>query len=85
MQLNNECVFQDQEILIIRAFGPRKKVRSNPMYLKRIFINVDCTIIYFNFTYFVGAVKTLTLTLDDIMNLERSTEYKEEEIKKWFK
>ena len=30
-------------------------------------------------------MKTLTLTLDDIMNLERSTEYKEEEIKKWFK
>ena len=30
-------------------------------------------------------VKTLTLTMEEIINLEKSTQYKEDEIKEWFR
>ena len=31
------------------------------------------------------AIKSLTLTVDDIMVLEKQTKFKENEIKRWFK
>ena len=30
-------------------------------------------------------VKTLTLTMEEIINLEKNTQYKEDEIKEWFR
>ena len=30
-------------------------------------------------------IKAMSLTVDDIMQLERSTRYKEEDIRKWFR
>ena len=35
--------------------------------------------------YLIEKVKTLTLTMEEIINLEKSTKYKEDEIKEWFR
>ena len=34
---------------------------------------------------YIDGIKAMTLTVDDIMQLERSTMYKEEDIRKWFR
>ena len=35
--------------------------------------------------YKSDGIKAMSLTVDDIMHLERSTKYKEEDIRRWFR
>ena len=38
-----------------------------------------------SFCLLIEKVKTLTLTMEEIINLEKNTQYKEDEIKEWFR